>query len=151
MGPPTQLAAYRDHALLADPPLHGQNRSLRVRGQSQKITCLFGKMLINDPLCGRMFPRVGDGRAPPLELGIQILQVTEAAPQEEVLPDIAVRPLDFAFRIGPIQLTSPGCPSISAAILQTGILALNMSSIVRHSRKLSSVWAIFRSPRFPAR
>ncbi len=108
------IAAYRDHALLADPPLHGQNRFIRVRGQSQKIRCLFGKMLIHDPLCGRMLPRVGDGRAPFLELGIQIFNVAEAAPQEEVLPDIAERPLDFAFRFGPIRLTSTAVPTRSA-------------------------------------
>jgi len=67
------IAADRDHALLADPPLHSQNRFIRMRWQSQKMRCLLGKIIIHDSLGSCMPPRVGDGRAPLLELGIQIL------------------------------------------------------------------------------
>ncbi|WP_423227380.1 hypothetical protein [Paracoccus fontiphilus] len=50
---------------------------------------LLGKMLIHDPARCGMHPRIGNGRAPFLKLGVQIVQIAEAAPEKEVLPDIA--------------------------------------------------------------
>lgn len=44
--------------------------------------------------------------APGVALGIEIVQISEGAPEEEVLPDVAEWPLDLAFRLGPIRLTS---------------------------------------------
>ena len=44
-----------------------------------------------------MDPRVGDPHTLGLELGVEIIEVPKRATQEEVLPDIAERPLDLAF------------------------------------------------------
>lgn len=51
-----------------------------------------------------MDPRVCDLGAPGIELRIQIVQVLERPAKEEVLPDIAERPLDLAFRLCPVRL-----------------------------------------------
>jgi len=36
------------------------------------------------------------------ELGIQIAEIAEGASEEEILADVAERPLDFALRLGPV-------------------------------------------------
>ena len=55
-----------------------------------------------------MDSRVGDGHAPAVELGVQVIEIPEGPSEEEVLPDVAKRPLDLAFRVGPIGATRPG-------------------------------------------
>ncbi len=49
-----------------------------------------------------MHPRVGDRIEPITELGVQVVKVLERSGEEEVLADIAVRPFDLAFGLGPI-------------------------------------------------
>ncbi len=52
--------------------------------------------------CGRMAARIGDGRAPVVEPGVEVVQVPEAAGEEEVLADMAIRSLV-------VGLTRPRC------------------------------------------
>ena len=49
-----------------------------------------------------MHARIGDRVEPMPELAVQIIEVAEGAAEEEVLPDIAERPLDLALRLRPI-------------------------------------------------
>jgi hypothetical protein len=48
-----------------------------------------------------MHPRIGDLGAPMVELGVEIVEVAEAARQPEVLPNVAVGPLDLALGFSP--------------------------------------------------
>jgi hypothetical protein len=50
-----------------------------------------------------MHARVGDLGEPAAELGIEIVEIAEAACQEEVLADVAERPLDLPLRLGPVR------------------------------------------------
>lgn len=92
------VAPDGDHALLANPALDRQGRVIGLGWQGNEMRLFFGKMFIHDPLRGGMDPRIGDGHAPILELGVQVVEVTEAAPQEEVLPNVADGTLDLARR-----------------------------------------------------
>ncbi len=47
-------------------------------------------------------PHVGDGFEPVGELGVQIVEIAEGAAEEEVLADVAERPLDLALGLGPV-------------------------------------------------
>lgn len=75
------VAPDGDHAFLADPPFHGQHRIVGLGRQGHKLRLFLGIMLIHDPLGGGMHAGIGDGWAPLLELGIQIVHVVEAAPE----------------------------------------------------------------------
>ena len=48
---------------------------------------------------------VGAGRAPGLELSVEIVEIAEAPRQEEVLADIALGPLDLALGLRPVGPT----------------------------------------------
>ena len=54
-----------------------------------------------------MAPRIGDLGEPAAELGIEIVEVPKTAGQEEILTDVAIGPLDFAFRLRPIRPAGP--------------------------------------------
>jgi hypothetical protein len=47
-------------------------------------------------------PRIGDRVEPLAQLGVQVVEVAERTGEEEVLADVAVRPLDLALGLGPI-------------------------------------------------
>lgn len=63
---------------------------------------LLGEVFRDDAAGGGMQARIGELGAPRLELAIEVAQAPEAAGQEEVLADIAERPLDLAFGLRPI-------------------------------------------------
>ena len=63
---------------------------------------LLGEVLLDDLPGGGVDPGVGDGRAPGLELGVEVVEVAEAPRQEEVLADVAVGPLHLALGLGPV-------------------------------------------------
>ena len=63
---------------------------------------LLGEGLSDDPPGGRVDPRVGDRVEPVAQLGVQVVEVLERAGKEEVLADVAVRPLDLALGLGPV-------------------------------------------------
>lgn len=98
VGDTVLIASNSDHPFLADPPFHGQHRIVGMGWQGNKLRLFFDKMLIHDPLGGSMHPGVGDGHAPLLELGVQVVHVAEAAPKKEVLPHIPERPFNLARR-----------------------------------------------------
>ena len=102
VGHAVEIAADRDHALAADAPLDGQHGAVGDGGMRDQRRLLLGEVLVDDPAGGGVHPGIGDLRAPVVELGVEIVEVAEAARQPEVLPDVAVGPLDLALRLGPI-------------------------------------------------
>jgi hypothetical protein len=61
-----------------------------------ELWLLLGEGRGDNPAGGRVDPRVGDRVEPVAELGIQVIEVLKRAGEEEVLADVAVRPLDLA-------------------------------------------------------
>jgi len=54
------IATDRDHALLADPPFHGQHRIVGMGWQGHKLGLFHGKMFVHDTLGGGMHPGIGN-------------------------------------------------------------------------------------------
>ena len=94
------VAADADHALVGDPPLEPENRAERHQGQGLELGLLLGEGGGDDPPRGGVDPRVGDRVEPVAQLGVQVVEVLERAGEEEVLADVAVRPLDLALGLG---------------------------------------------------
>ena len=90
------VAADADHALVGDAPLEPENGAERHQRQRLELRLLLGEGLVDDPPGGRVHPRVGDRVEPVAQLGVQVVEVPERAGEEEVLADVAVRPLDLA-------------------------------------------------------
>ena len=57
---------------------------------------LLGEVLLDDTPCRGVDAGVGDLDPLRLELLVQILRVAERSAEEEVLPDVAIGPLDLA-------------------------------------------------------
>jgi hypothetical protein len=62
-------------------------------GQCLQLGLLGGERLGDNALRRTMGADVGDGVEPIGELSIEVVEVAEAASEEEVLPDVAERPL----------------------------------------------------------
>lgn len=58
---------------------------------------------VDDAAGGGVGPRVGQRRAPAVELAVEVVEVAERAGEEEVLADVAERPLDLALGLGAIR------------------------------------------------
>jgi hypothetical protein len=81
---------------MRDPPFEPEDGTERHQRQRLESRLLLGEGLIDDPPCGRVDPRVGDRVEPVAQLGVEVVEVLERAGEEEVLADVAVRPLDLA-------------------------------------------------------
>src|SRR3954469_11409569 len=64
-----------------------------------------GERLIDDTTGRRMHARIGNTIQPMPELDVQVIDIAEGAAEEEVLADIAERPLHLAFRLRPVGPT----------------------------------------------
>jgi hypothetical protein len=60
-------------------------------------------------------PDVGDHRKPVIELRVEIVEIAEGAAEEEVLADVAERPLDFALGLGAIGPAGSGQEAVMPA------------------------------------
>ncbi len=103
-----KVPADLDHTLVADAALDRQHGAVGDGGQRGQVWLLLGEMLVDDPLRSRMATRIGDARAAVLEMGVEVVHVPEAAGEEEVLADIALRTLHLALRLGPIRAAGTG-------------------------------------------
>ena len=103
VGHAVEVAADADHALVGDAPFEPEDRAERHQRQRLEMRLLLGEGLIDDPPGGGMDPRIGDRVEPVAQLGVQIVEVLERAGEEEVLADVAVRPLDLALGLGPVR------------------------------------------------
>lgn len=99
------IARDRHHALVANPAFDGQNSIVGDCWQGSKAGLLLSEGLIDNAQGRGVHARVRNARAPKIKLGVQIINVAERARQKEVLPDIAERPLNLAFCLGPVGLT----------------------------------------------
>ena len=96
------VAADRDQPVMADAAFELEQRVEGEGRQGLQLELLGSKGLRDDALGGAVQPDIGDRRKPVLELGIEIVEIAEGAAEEEVLADVAERPLDFALGLGPI-------------------------------------------------
>ena len=108
------VAADRDEAVVAHATFQLQERIERRCGQRLQLGPLGRESLGDDLLRGTVNAHVGNLGEPFVELGIEIVEVAEAAGQEEVLPNVAERPLDFALGFGTIW---PAGPRVEAVVL----------------------------------
>ena len=97
-----EIAADADHALVRDPPLKLEHGAERHQRQGLEHELLFGKGFVDDALGRRMHARVGHRPEPMGELSVQVVEIAEQAGEEEVLADVAERPLDFPLGLGPV-------------------------------------------------
>lgn len=104
VGHAVEIAVNRDHAVLGDAALQAQHRLERSGGQRLEAGALLGEVVTDDAMGGGVHPGIGDLVEPLAELSIEIIAVAEAAAEEEVLADIAERPLDLALGLGTIRL-----------------------------------------------
>lgn len=89
-------------------------------GQCLQLGLLGGERLGDDTLRRAMGADVGDGVEPIDQLSIQVVEIAEAAPEEEVLSDVAERTLNFAFGFG-AKAGRRGAGSDSAAPSPAGM------------------------------
>ena len=83
------VAADGDEAVVANPALELQDGIEAMLGERLQLGLLGGERLRHDALGGPMDPDVRDLAEPVGELGVEVLEATEAAAEEEVLADIA--------------------------------------------------------------
>ena len=97
-----QVAADADHTLVRHAPLEPEDCLVAGKRQGLERILFFGKRLVDHPPGRRMHARIGNRAEPMPQLTVQIFEVAEGAGEEEVLPDIAERPLNLAFGLRPI-------------------------------------------------
>jgi len=89
------VAADGDEAVVAHPPLEFQDGVEAMVGQGLQFGLLGGEGFGDDALGRAVDASVGDGVEPLDQLGVEIVEVAEDAAEEEVLADVAERPLDL--------------------------------------------------------
>ena len=90
--------------------------------------------MLGDDAPGRgMHAHIGHLVEPLPQLLIEIIEIAEAAAQEEVLADVAIRPLDLALRLGPVRL---------ARLRQVAVVAGKLDSV-----RLYTMWPASGSSR----
>src|SRR5690349_24275933 len=99
-----EVAIDRDHAVAGNATLEAQYRLERTGRELLKPGALLREMLRDDALGRGVYPDIGYLIEPLLQLLIEILEIAEAAAEEEVFADVAIWPLDFALRLRPIRL-----------------------------------------------
>jgi hypothetical protein len=111
------VAADRDKAVVADPPFELEHGVEAMLGQRLQLGLLGRECLGDDALGGAVDADVGNGIEPVDELGIEIVEVAEAAAEKEVLADIAEGPLDFPLGLCPV---GPSGARLEAIMLRQG-------------------------------
>jgi len=96
------VAADRNEAIVADAPFQLEHGVEAMLGQRLQLGLLDGERLGDDPLGSPVNADIGNGIKPVDELSVEVLEISEAAAQKEVLADIAERPLDLPLRLRPI-------------------------------------------------
>ena len=92
-----EVAADGNEAVMADAPLEFEHGVQAMFGQALQLRLLGGEGFGDDALGGAVHADIGHAGEPVGELHIQIIEIAEAAAEEEVLADVAERPLDFPF------------------------------------------------------
>ena len=79
-----------------------EHRAVGRERQRLETRLLLGEGLVDDALRGGVHARIGDRVEPVPELGVEVVEIAEDAAEEEVLADVAERPLDLALGLGPV-------------------------------------------------
>ena len=77
------VAADRHEPVVADAALELEQRVERRRRQRLQLGPLGGKRFGDDLLRGAVYARVGDSCEPVIQLGVEIVEIAEAAREEE--------------------------------------------------------------------
>ena len=102
VGYAVEIAADAHHAFVRDAPFKLEDRAVWDEWQRLERWLLLRKGVVDDALCGRMHTRIGNRVEPVPHLGIEVVEIAERGAEEEVLPDVAERPLDLTLGLGPI-------------------------------------------------
>ena len=97
-----EIAADRDHALAGDAAFQRQHGVEWASWQRSQRAPLLGEVLEHDAACRAMQPAVGDLVEPLAELQAEVVEVTKATRQREVLVHVAERPFDFSPVLCPV-------------------------------------------------
>ena len=89
-----EVAIDRDHAVTGDATLEAKDRLERTGRQLLEPGAFLREMLRDDALGRGVDPDIGHLVEPLLQLLIEILEIAEAAAEEEVLADVAIWPFD---------------------------------------------------------
>jgi hypothetical protein len=119
VGHALEIAADADHAFMRSSPLEPQHRAVGLAWQGFQRLPLLGESLVDHPVGGRVHARIGD-RIQMTELLIQVVEIAEHAAEEEVLADVAERPLDLALRFGPIGPAGPRLKAVMSGEVDEG-------------------------------
>src|ERR1700761_2974746 len=90
------VAPDGDEAVVADAAFQLEDGIEAMLGQCLQLGLFGGECLGDDALRRAMGADVGDGVEPIGQLSIEIVKIAEAASEEEVLADVAERPLNLA-------------------------------------------------------
>ena len=131
------VAADRDEPVMADPALELEQGIEGQGRQGLQLRLLGGKGLRDDPLGRAVQTDIGDRVEPVAELGVEIVEIAEAAGQEEVLPDVAEGPLDLALRLGPI---GPAGFGQEAVVLRQGEQRAVVDDVASPSSPVTAVF-----------
>ena len=102
VGHAVKIAADADHALVRDPPFELENRAERHQRQGLEMRLLLGEGLVDHAPVVACTRGLATRVEPVAQLGVEVVEVAERAGEEEVLADVAVRPLDLALGLGPV-------------------------------------------------
>lgn len=135
-----------------------QDRPERSQWQRPQRCPLLGESFVDDMPYGGVNPRVCDRVQPVTQLGVQVFEIAKGPGQEEVLANVAERPLDPAFRFGAVRPTRLGMKTIVAGKIDestvvddaTGIALTDHSrgghTVLRSKLKLGiNTWTEWRS------
>ena len=128
-----EIAADAHHALVRDAPFELEDRSVGGERQRLEDRLLLGEGFVDDALCGRVHTGIGDRVEPVPELGIEVVEVAERCAQEEVLANVAERPLDLALGLGPIRPAGARLEAVVPRKVEKG--AVVDDKAVRHPRR----------------
>ena len=129
VGHAVEIAADRDHAVAGDAPLEPQHGLERPGRQRLEAGALLGEMLGDDAPGGGVDAHIGDLVEPLAELHVEIVEVAEAAAEEEVLADVAERALDLALRLGPVGLARLRQVAVVAGEVEQGAVVDDVASL----------------------
>src|ERR1700741_380968 len=98
-----EVAIDGDHAIAGDAPFEAQYGLERPRRQLLKPRALLRKMLgYHTSGCG-VHAHIRHLIEPLLQLPIEFIEIAEAAAEEEVLSDVAIRSLHLPLGLGPVR------------------------------------------------
>ena len=117
-----------------------QNCAVRQCRQFFQGWLFFRKSFIDNTVGCRVHTWIGHSFPPSCELRIEIVEVPEAAGQEEVLTNVPERPLDFTLRFRPVGTAGfRGCTIVVEKRHQRGVVRDNAGLVFAYHRSLHAV------------